>query len=115
MFLSTQLRHVLHEPIVLLAVLKNHWQYVTHVLLASSPLPESLSPLSIFFAHHSPTPGTGPCSSFRDMALAVRQSTCMCICRAATCIQTSPISSRTGLNSCGGATRALSLFHALVD
>jgi hypothetical protein len=61
------------------------------------------------------TPGTGPCSSFRDMAPAVRQSTCMCICRAATCSKTPPITSVTGLNSCGGATWALSLFHALVN
>ena len=105
-FLAAQSRHVLHERVVVL-VLQNHWQYVTHVVLPSSPPPAP--PALLPFEKLLPslmlsTPGTGPCSSFKDMAPAVRQSTCMCICRAATCIQTSPITSGPGPNSWGGAT-----------
>ena len=87
-------------------------------ILASSPPPETPALSHSIFCSPSltlSTPGTGPCPTYRDMALAVRQSTCMCICRAATCIKTPPITGVTGLNSCSGATWALSLFHALVD
>ncbi len=106
-----------HERVVSLVVLQNHWQYVTHVFLAIHRLPSPL-PLALnFLLPHSCSLHSRHRSLqlFRDMAPAVRQSTCMCICRAATCSKTPPITSVTGRSSCGGATWALSLFHALVD
>lgn len=59
-FPSSQLRHALHERVVSLVVLENHWQYATHVFLAIHRLPNPALSHSIFCSLNSCSPLPAP-------------------------------------------------------
>jgi hypothetical protein len=83
--------------VVLLLILRNHWQYVTHVFLTNSPPPR---PLPFFFFLTLSTPGSGPCSFLRDIDPCCAPEHLHCISAERLCTEgTCPIIGGTGHSS----------------